>query len=143
VGVRRRGHKPTETGLPFHDEAAKIDDTYLTGKVAYAGSHPFIDHFRFVQALEDDKCVAKLTIPAPAQFFEQFAMPFNLEATRRYYKPRTRSWRTTSLLRIARSSPTSTPRAAATCSSTTARGAWSWTRTPSSSSAPTPPASSA
>jgi methionine synthase II (cobalamin-independent) len=30
--------------------------------------------------------VAKLTIPAPAQFFEQFAMPFNLEATRRYYK---------------------------------------------------------
>ncbi len=79
-------HKPTETGLPFHDEAAKIDDTYLTGKVAYAGSHPFIDHFRFVQALEDERCVAKLTIPAPAQFLEQFAMPFNLEATRRYYR---------------------------------------------------------
>lgn len=79
-------HKPTETGLPFHDEAAKIDDTYLTGKIAYRGGHPFIDHFRFVQDLEDEKCVAKLTIPAPAQFFEQFAMPFNLEATRRYYK---------------------------------------------------------
>ena len=79
-------HKPTETGLPFHDEAAKIDDTYLTGKVAYAGSHPFIDHFRFVQALEDERCVAKLTIPAPAQFLEQLAMPFNLEATRRYYR---------------------------------------------------------
>lgn len=79
-------HKPTETGLPFHDEAAKIDDTYLTGKIAYRGGHPFIEHFRFVQDLEDEKCVAKLTIPAPAQFFEQFAMPFNLEAMRRYYK---------------------------------------------------------
>ncbi|MCR9037093.1 5-methyltetrahydropteroyltriglutamate--homocysteine S-methyltransferase [Tractidigestivibacter montrealensis] len=79
-------HKPTETGLPFHDEAAKIDDTYLTGKIAYRGGHPFIEHFRFVQDLEDEKCVAKLTIPAPAQFFEQFAMPFNLKATRRYYK---------------------------------------------------------
>ena len=33
-------HKPTETGLPFHDEAAKIDDTFLTGKVAYRGALP-------------------------------------------------------------------------------------------------------
>ncbi len=78
-------HQPTKEGLPFHDEAAKIDDTYLVGKVAYRDSHPFIDHFRFVQALEDERCVAKLTIPAPAQFFEQFAMPFNLEGTRRHY----------------------------------------------------------
>ena len=28
------GHSKTETGLPFHGEAAMIDDTYLTGKVA-------------------------------------------------------------------------------------------------------------
>lgn len=26
------GHSTTEDGLPFHDEAAKIDDTYLTGE---------------------------------------------------------------------------------------------------------------
>jgi 5-methyltetrahydropteroyltriglutamate--homocysteine methyltransferase len=78
-------HKPTETGLPFHDEAAKIDDTFLTGKVAYRGGHPFIEHFRFVQALEDEKSVAKLTIPAPAQFFEQFAMPLSWEVTKKYY----------------------------------------------------------
>lgn len=78
-------HKPTETGLPFHDEAAKIDDTYLVDRIAYKGSHPFIDHFRFVQAREDGRTVAKLTIPAPAQFFEQFAMPFNAEATDRIY----------------------------------------------------------
>lgn len=68
-------HAPTENPLPFHDEPAYIDDTYLTGKLGYSGGHPFIEHFKFVQALEDDKCVAKLTIPAPAQFWEQFSLP--------------------------------------------------------------------
>ena len=31
-GVNGVGHAPTQTGLPFHGEAAMIDDTYLTGK---------------------------------------------------------------------------------------------------------------
>lgn len=84
-GFEGIAHQPTKEGLPFHDEAAKIDDTYLTGKISYKGNHPFIQHFKFVQALEDQNTVAKLTIPAPAQFLEQFAMPFNLEATRRHY----------------------------------------------------------
>ncbi len=76
-------HKPTKTGLPFQGEAAMIDDTFLTGKVAYKGTHPFLDHFKFVQAQEDENAIAKLTIPAPAQFLEQFDMPFaraNVEA---------------------------------------------------------------
>lgn len=29
------GHSKTETGLPFHGEAAMIDDTYVTGKISY------------------------------------------------------------------------------------------------------------
>ncbi len=57
------GHSSTKTGLPFHDEAAMIDDTYLTGKVS-VGHHPFVDHFKFVKALEDENTVAKQTIPA-------------------------------------------------------------------------------
>lgn len=80
------GHSPTEEGLPFHDELAKIDDTYLTGRLGYPGHHPFVDHFRFVQDLEDENTVAKLTIPAPAQFLEQLVMPFALENTRRFYE---------------------------------------------------------
>lgn len=84
-GFEGIAHQPTKEGLPFHDEAAKIDDTYLTGKISYKGNHPFIQHFKFVQALEDQNTVAKLTVPAPAQILEQFAMPFNLEATRRHY----------------------------------------------------------
>lgn len=80
------GHSKTETGLPFHGEAAMIDDTYLTGKVAVTGEHPFVEHFRFVKALEDENTVAKQTIPAPAQFLEQMIMPFAMPNTSKYYE---------------------------------------------------------
>ena len=83
-GFNGVGHSPTKTGLPFHGEAAMLDDTYLTGKVSL-DSHPFVEHFKFVKALEDENTVAKLTIPAPAQFIEQMIMPFALENTRKYY----------------------------------------------------------
>ncbi|RNM31680.1 5-methyltetrahydropteroyltriglutamate--homocysteine S-methyltransferase [Absicoccus porci] len=79
------GHTPTKTGLPFHDEAAMIDDTYLTGKVGLSKKHPFIDHFKFVKQFEDENTIAKQTIPAPAQFLAQFTMPFNRIATEKYY----------------------------------------------------------
>ena len=79
------GHVPTKTGLPFHGEAAMIDDTYLTGKVGLSGEHPFVDHFRFVKQFEDEKTIAKQTIPSPAQFLAQFTMPFNREETEKYY----------------------------------------------------------
>ena len=78
-------HAPTKTGLPFAGEAAMIDDTWVIGKVKYKGHHPFLDHFRFVKAQEDENTVAKLTIPAPAQFLAQFTMPFNRIATEKYY----------------------------------------------------------
>ena len=79
------GHVPTKTGLPFHGESAMIDDTYLTGKVCLSGEHPFVDHFRFVKQFEDEKTIAKQTIPSPAQFLAQFTMPFNREETEKYY----------------------------------------------------------
>ena len=83
-GFNGVGHSKTQTGLPFHGEAAMIDDTYLTGKVS-VGDHPFVEHFKFVKALEDETTVAKQTIPAPAQFLEQMIMPFALENTKKYY----------------------------------------------------------
>lgn len=79
------GHSKTKTGLPFHDEAAMIDDTYLTGKIKLTHEHAFVDHFRFIKALEDENVIAKQTIPAPAQFLAQFIMPFNKENTKKYY----------------------------------------------------------
>ena len=83
-GFEGVSHCETKTGLPFHGEAAMIDDTYLTGKVS-VGDHPFVEHFKFVKALEDENTVAKQTIPAPAQFLEQMIMPFALENTKKYY----------------------------------------------------------
>lgn len=79
------GHTPTKTGLPFHGEAAMVDDTYIVGKIGLIGEHPFVDHFRFVKALEDENTVAKQTIPSPAQFLAQFTMPFNRGCTEKHY----------------------------------------------------------
>lgn len=83
-GFNGVSHKTTETGLPFHGEQAMIDDTWITDKISL-DTHPFVDHFRFVKNLEDDNTVAKLTIPAPAQFLAQFAMPFAMEQTKKVY----------------------------------------------------------
>lgn len=79
------GHTPAKTGLPFHGEAAMVDDTYIVGKIGLTGEHPFVDHFRFVKALEDENTVAKQTIPSPAQFLAQFTMPFNRGCTEKHY----------------------------------------------------------
>ncbi len=78
-------HTKTKNGLPFHGEAAMIDDTYLVSKLKYKGHHPFIDHFKYLKQFEDETCVAKLTIPSPAQFLEQLIMPFARANTMKYY----------------------------------------------------------
>ncbi len=84
-GLDGVGHVPTKTGLPFHGEAAMIDDTYLVGKIGLSKEHPFVEHFRFVKQFEDENTVAKQTLPATAQVLAQFTMPFNREATEKYY----------------------------------------------------------
>ena len=83
-GFNGVGHEPTKTGLPFHGEAAMIDDTYLTGKIS-VDQHPFVEHFKFVKQFEDENTVAKQTMPSPAQFLAQFTMPFNRVETEKYY----------------------------------------------------------
>lgn len=83
-GFQGVAHKKTEKGVAFHGEPALIDDTWLTGKLS-AENHPFVEHFKFVKALEDENTVAKQTMPAPAQFFQQMVIPANIEATRKFY----------------------------------------------------------
>lgn len=78
-------HKKTVDGnTTFDAEAAMIDDTYMVGKISVK-NHPFVEHFKFVKALEDENTVAKLTIPAPAQFLEQMIMPFAWSNTKKFY----------------------------------------------------------
>ena len=81
-GIEHR--KTVEGNTTFDAEAAMIDDTYMVGKISVK-NHPFVEHFKFVKALEDENTVAKLTIPAPAQFLEQMIMPFAWENTKKYY----------------------------------------------------------
>ena len=87
-GFEGIGHHATEQGVPFHDEQAMIDDTYVTGKIAVTGEHPFVEHFRFVKALEEDGVVAKQTIPAPANFLFTIIIPAVLDKTEAVYPER-------------------------------------------------------
>ena len=83
-GFNGVAHKKTEKGVAFHGESALIDDTWLTGKIS-VDNHPFVEHYKFIKTFEDENTVAKQTIPAPAQFFQQMIIPANIETTRKFY----------------------------------------------------------
>ena len=85
-GFEGVAHEDTGNGVQFAGELAKLDDTYLVGKVkAKAKGHPFVEYFKFLKQLEDENTVAKYTIPAPAQMFQQMIVPVNIEQTRKFY----------------------------------------------------------
>ena len=71
-------------GVQFNAEMAALDDTWLVGKVK-AKSHPFVEYFKFLKQFEDENTVAKYTIPAPAQMFQQMIVPMNIRSTRKIY----------------------------------------------------------
>ena len=65
-------HKKTLDGnTTFDGEAAMIDDTYMISKISVK-EHPFVEHFKFLKALEDENTIAKQTIPSPGQFYAYF-----------------------------------------------------------------------
>ena len=75
----------SETGnTTFEGEAAAIDEVAIEGKLSVE-NHPFIEHFKFVKAQEDENTVAKLTIPAPGQFYALFTGAEQLENTLSHY----------------------------------------------------------
>ena len=65
-------HKKTLAGnTTFDGETAMIDDTYMISKISVK-EHPFVEHFKFIKALEDENTIAKQTIPSPGQFYAYF-----------------------------------------------------------------------
>ena len=70
--------------IAFNGETARLDRVYLTGKLT-AQSHPFIEAYKKLKKYENDKHIAKLTIPAPAQLFQQLNLPKNFLGTRAIY----------------------------------------------------------
>ena len=66
-GIERR---TSRTGYQFHDEETTADTAVITGKIS-GENHPFVEHFKFVKALEEEGQVARQTIPAPAQTYSE------------------------------------------------------------------------
>lgn len=83
-GFEGMAHENTGNGVKFNAELAVLDDTYLVGKIK-AKAHPFVEYFKFLKQFEDENTVAKYTIPAPAQTFQQMIVPDNFDNTRKYY----------------------------------------------------------
>lgn len=83
-GFEGVAHENTGNGVKFDAELAVLDDTYLVGKIK-AKAHPFVEYFKFLKQFEDENTVAKYTIPAPAQTFQQMIVPDNIANTRKFY----------------------------------------------------------
>ena len=83
-GFEGVAHEKDGGGVQFHGEMADLEATYLVGKVK-AKAHPFVEYFKFLKQFEDENTVAKYTIPAPAQTFQQMIVPANFETTRKFY----------------------------------------------------------
>ena len=83
-GLDGVAHEHTGNGVKFNAELAVLDDTYLVGKIK-AKPHPFVGYYKFLKQFEDENTVAKYTIPAPAQTFQQMIVPANYEITKKFY----------------------------------------------------------
>ena len=69
-GIERRASRE---GYRFHDEETTADTAVVTGPIS-GENHPFVEHFKFVQALAGDDHVARQTIPAPIQTFSEVTL---------------------------------------------------------------------
>lgn len=73
-----------EQGYKFQEETTRAESAVVCGKIS-GENHPFVEHFKFVKALEDEYVVARQTLPAPAQLLAELQRGDNLAATRQYY----------------------------------------------------------
>ena len=69
-GIERR---TSREGYMFHDEETTADTAVVTGPIS-GENHPFVEHFKFVQALAGDDHVTRQTIPAPIQTFSEVTL---------------------------------------------------------------------
>ena len=72
-------------GYFFHGEETTHGSIKVSGKIS-GENHPFVEHYKFVKQFEDENTVAKYTIPAPAQMYQQMIVPQNIVKTREFYE---------------------------------------------------------
>ena len=66
-------HAAAAHRVAFHDEVTPADTATVTGRIS-GENHPFVEHFKFVKALEGEGNVARQTIPAPIQTFSEVTL---------------------------------------------------------------------
>lgn len=74
-------------GYQFHELETRADTSVVRDRVT-GESHPFVEHFKFVKALEGEGQVARQTIPAPIQTFSEVTLgrvDGGIESLRRVY----------------------------------------------------------
>lgn len=83
-GIERR---TSRQGYLFHDEETTADTAVVTGPIS-GENHPFVEHYKFVKALEGEGQVARQTIPAPIQTYSEVILDRadgQVESLRRVY----------------------------------------------------------
>lgn len=75
-------------GYFFAHEETRDDSARLSGKLSFnAETHPFIQHFKFLKTIADEAGVeAKITIPAPSQFYAELVRGVNAETISKFYE---------------------------------------------------------
>ena len=69
-GIERR---TSREGYMFHDEETTADTAVVVGPIS-GENHPFVNHFKFTQALAGEGHIARQTIPAPIQTFSEVTL---------------------------------------------------------------------
>ncbi|AVI93934.1 putative methyl-tetrahydrofolate methyltransferase [Oenococcus oeni] len=74
-------------GYLFAHEETRDDTAILNGKLSFdATKHPFINDFKFLkETAEENGVQAKVTIPAPAQFYAELVRGSNSKTIRDFY----------------------------------------------------------
>lgn len=83
-GLHGVKHVHLPHGYFFHDEETRNDSVQVCGKIS-GEHHPFVEHFKFVRDHVAAGTQVKQTIPAPAQFLEEFLRPENQASVKEFY----------------------------------------------------------
>lgn len=85
-------HIEMEHGYFFHGEETRADSAVISGKIKFT-AHPFLAHYRFLQAAAKGRVLTRQTIPAPAQFFAELVRGENEQRLNAVYPNREELYR--------------------------------------------------
>lgn len=83
-GLQGVEKKILDEGYHFADEETRPESAELVSKIS-GKNHPFIEYFKFTKDHVSKGIQVKQTIPAPAQFLEEFLRPENQDNIKQFY----------------------------------------------------------